>query len=347
MEEPRFISIDDFFAQANKDSVIIDARSPKEFNQGHIPQAINIPLLNNEHRHLVGCCYKEQGQDAAIQLGYQLVTPLFVEIQQQALSVAPQKKVYLHCWRGGLRSKITAGLLMQVGIDVEIIQGGYKAWRNELLKEWEVERKGLIISGHTGTGKTDLLQALAALHENVIDLEELALHKGSAFGGLAMPDQPTQEQFENLLAIQLRKLHGSQKPIFIESESRMIGRIRIPDSFYSIMWSWPRIAITRNLNERISYIASTYEKCSNEELSEKTNQLKKRMGYEQVKDAVEYLQNGNREDWIKKLLIYYDKGYEHHSQLIKTPLLFYIEHPLHGTNETALKLISQCQNIFN
>jgi tRNA 2-selenouridine synthase len=347
MEEPRFISIDDFFAQANKDSVIIDARSPKEFNQGHIPQAINIPLLNNEHRHLVGCCYKEQGQDAAIQLGYRLVTPLFADIQQHALSIAPQKKVYLHCWRGGLRSKITAGLLAEVGIEVIMLQGGYKAWRNALLQEFMVPRKGCVIAGNTGTGKTDILQALQSLEKGVVDLEGLAHHKGSAFGGVRMPEQPTQEQFENLLGLTLKSIGAHHAPVILESESRMIGRMRIPDPFFNLMWSWPRFIIQRDLESRIQYIENAYAHCDNEELSEKTTQLSKRMGSEQVKEALMHLNTGNRKEWIRLLLQYYDKSYSHHASLIKTPILLELEHALGKTTDTAHQIHQECQTRFS
>jgi tRNA 2-selenouridine synthase len=343
MEEPRFISIDEFFAQAKEDSVIIDARSPKEFAQGHIPNAINVPLLNNEHRHLVGCCYKEQGQEAAIALGYELVTPLFPDIQQQALRNAPAKKVYLHCWRGGLRSKITAGLLAQVGIEVIILQGGYKAWRNALLQEFTTARKGCVVSGLTGTGKTDILQVLEAQERGVVNLEELAHHKGSAFGGLRMPDQPTQEQFENLLGLALKKIGPLHAPIIVESESRMIGKIRIPDPFFNLMWSWPRILIQRDLESRIQYIENLYSLCHNDELSEKTTQLSKRMGSEQVQEALIFLQSGNRKEWIRLLLRYYDKSYSHHASLIKTPILLEIEHALGKTTDAAHQIQQLCR----
>jgi tRNA 2-selenouridine synthase len=343
MEEPRFISVDDFFAEAKKDSIIIDARSPKEFAQGHIPNAINIPLLNNEHRHLVGCCYKEQGQDAAVALGYQLVTPLFPTIQQQALAAAPSKKVYLHCWRGGLRSKITAGLLAEVGITVVMITGGYKAWRNALLTQFSMPRSGCVIAGLTGTGKTDVLQSLRKSQKGVVDLEGMAHHKGSAFGGVRMPEQPTQEQFENVLALALQKIEGIQTPVIVESESRMIGRIRIPDAFFNLMWSWPRIILQRDLESRVQYIEEAYAHCENEELSEKTTQLSKRMGSEQVKDALMHLYSGNRKEWIRLLLHYYDKSYNHHASLIKTPILATLEHPLGATSITAHQIHQQCQ----
>ncbi len=343
MEEPRFISVDDFFAQAKEDAIIIDARSPKEFAQGHIPNAINVPLLNDEHRHLVGCCYKEQGQEAAIALGYQLVTPFFPAIQQQALTAAPTKKIWLHCWRGGLRSKITAGLFAEVGIEVLIIQGGYKAWRNALLQELTIHRKGYVVAGHTGTGKTDVLQALQSLEKGVIDLEALAHHKGSAFGGVRMPAQPTQEQFENLLGLSLKKIGAHHAPLFVESESRMIGKIRIPDAFFNEMWSWPRIILHRDLESRIEYIEHAYSHCHNEELSEKTTQLSKRMGSEQVKEALMHLHAGNRKEWIRLLLHYYDKSYAHHASLIKTPILLELTHTLENTTDTAYQIHQQCR----
>ena len=147
MQEPIFIEIEEALERyAQGQTPVVDVRSEKEFEKGHIPGAINVPLLNNEHRHLVGCCYKEQGQSKAVGLGYSLVGPLFPEIQQKALAATSKRTIILHCWRGGLRSKITAGLLAEVGFEVLIVHGGYKKWRNTWLTELERKRKLLVVS---------------------------------------------------------------------------------------------------------------------------------------------------------------------------------------------------------
>jgi tRNA 2-selenouridine synthase len=315
MQDPRFIEIAEALSLYKVGEVpVLDVRSEKEFEKGHIPGAINIPLLNNEHRHLVGCCYKEQGQSKAIELGYALVGPLFPEIQEKALQATSERRVILHCWRGGLRSKITAGLLAEVGFEVLMVEGGYKKWRNTWLLELEKIRDIKIVSGLTGSGKTGLLHALRDKGQQVIDLEGMAHHRGSAFGGLGLPEQPTQEQFENILchALWLMK----EGPLYVESESRMIGKMRIPDPFFNQMLLAPRIEVNRTNPFRREEILRIYGVFPIEELVEKTSQLSKRMGSEQTQEAVAALEAGDRVKWLDILLHYYDKNYVHHHEKI-------------------------------
>jgi tRNA 2-selenouridine synthase len=315
MQEPRFIEIAEALSLYKVGEVpVLDVRSEKEFEKGHIPGAINIPLLNNEHRHLVGCCYKEQGQSKAVELGYSLVGPLFPEIQEKALQARSERQVILHCWRGGLRSKITAGLLAEVGFEVLMVEGGYKKWRNTWLLELEKIRDIKIVSGLTGSGKTGLLHALRDKGQQVIDLEGMAHHRGSAFGGLGLPEQPTQEQFENILchALWLMK----EGPLYVESESRMIGKMRIPDPFFNQMLLAPRIEVNRTNAFRREEILRIYGVFPIEELVEKTSQLSKRMGSEQTQEAVAALEAGDRVKWLDILLHYYDKNYVHHHEKI-------------------------------
>ncbi len=315
MHEPKFIEIEEALTlYAQGDIPVVDVRSEKEFEKGHIPGAINIPLLNNEHRHLVGCCYKEQGQSKAVELGYALVSPLFPEIQQKALSSTAKRTIILHCWRGGLRSKITAGLLAEVGFEVLMVNGGYKKWRNTWLTQLEKDREMRVVSGLTGAGKTGLLHDLQHVGQQVIDLEGLAHHRGSAFGGLGLPEQPTQEQFENVLCKALWQLQ--EGPLYVESESRMIGRVRIPDPFFQKILMAPRIEVQRSAAFRKAEILRIYGVFSVEDLEEKTEQLNKRMGREQTRDAIEKLRADDRNGWLDILLHYYDKNYQHHHEKI-------------------------------
>ncbi len=315
MQEPKFIEIAEALSLYQQGDIpVFDVRSEKEFEKGHVLGAINIPLLNNEHRHLVGCCYKEQGQAKAVEMGYALVGPLFPKIQERALQATTQRRVILHCWRGGLRSKITAGLLAEVGFEVLMVEGGYKKWRNTWLSELEKVRDIKIVSGLTGSGKTGLLHALKKQGQQVIDLEGMAHHRGSAFGGLGLPEQPTQEQFENILchALWLMK----EGPLYVESESRMIGRMRIPDVFFDQMLIAPRIEVKRTNAFRREEIFRIYGIFPIEHLIEKTSQLSKRMGSEQTQEAVAALEAGDRVKWLDILLHYYDKNYLHHHQKI-------------------------------
>ena len=315
MQEPKFIEIEQALAHyAHGEIPVVDVRSEKEFEKGHIPGAINVPLLNNTHRHLVGCCYKEQGQAKAIELGYALVGPLFPEIQQKALAATSKRTIILHCWRGGLRSKITAGLLAEVGFEVWMVNGGYKKWRNTWLSELGRHRQLRVVSGLTGSGKTGLLYALKAKGQQMIDLEGIAHHRGSAFGGLGLPEQPTQEQFENVLCKSLWEI--SSGVLYVESESRMIGRLRIPDPFFEQILTAPRIEVKRSYAFREGEILRIYGVFPGEQLKEKTLQLNKRMGSEQTQEAVAALESGDRIKWLEILLHYYDKNYLHHHQKI-------------------------------
>jgi tRNA 2-selenouridine synthase len=347
MTAPRFITVAEAIAHHQSGKMtVVDVRSPKEFEAGHIPSAINIPLLNNEHRHLVGCCYKEQGQAAAVGLGYQLVTPLFPQIQAAATDQAQGKTIVLHCWRGGLRSKITAGLLAEVGFEVLMVEGGYKAWRNQWIAMFSAPFKMLMVGGLTGSGKTELLMQLQEEGLAVVDLEGMAHHRGSAFGGLGLPEQPTQEQFENVLGCFLYQ-HEMSQCLLVESESRMIGRNRVPDHFFNQMWLSPRVEVVRTLAQRTAHILSVYGVFPSEDLIAKTEQLKKRMGSEQVKEAVTALEEGNRERWVELLLHYYDKNYQHHSGLQEQQMIIRLPHEENWTMNQWAQAIKELCKTFN
>ncbi len=347
MTSPTFIPVSEAIALYGQGQLtVVDVRSPKEFEAGHIPGAINIPLLNNEHRHLVGCCYKEQGQAAAIELGYQLVTPFFPEIQALAKSLCNGAKIILHCWRGGLRSKITAGLLAEVGFEVLMVEGGYKAWRNQWIATFASPMKILMVGGLTGSGKTEVLQLLHQQGEQVLDLEHMAHHRGSAFGGLGLPEQPTQEQFENILGCYLYQQNKDQV-LLVESESRMIGRIRVPDAFFKQMWDSPRVEVVRTIPQRVEHILKVYGQFDTEALATKTMQLKKRMGSEQVKEAVEALEHGDKEKWVTMLLHYYDKNYQHHSGLQEQQMIIHLPHDAEWTLEQWAQAILELCKTFN
>jgi tRNA 2-selenouridine synthase len=201
-----------------------------------------------------------------------------------------------------------------VGFEVLMVEGGYKKWRNTWLLELEKIRDIKIVSGLTGSGKTGLLYALRDKGQQVIDLEGMAHHRGSAFGGLGLPEQPTQEQFENILchALWLMK----EGPLYVESESRMIGKMRIPDPFFNQMLLAPRIEVNRTNAFRREEILRIYGVFPIEELVEKTSQLSKRMGSEQTQEAVAALEAGDRVKWLDILLHYYDKNYVHHHEKI-------------------------------
>lgn len=291
-------------------SIIIDVRSEGEYSAGHIPSAINIPLLNNAQRHQVGICYKEKGQQAAIDLGFELVGPFFAEKIAQARAIASDKHIAIYCWRGGLRSNIMAWLFATAGLKVTLLQKGYKAFRNANHERFVSFQNYIVLGGKTGSGKSEILHLLTRHGHPVLDLEAIAHHKGSAFGALGQEEQFTQEHFENQLGNALRGL-PNDRSVWIEDESRFVGKNKIPDTVYEHMQQSPKVFIERSKEERIARILAEYGHFDVEVLAEKTTSLSKRMGPEQAKKAVEFLREGLLTQWVNLLLEYYDKGYEH------------------------------------
>ena len=288
---------------------LVDARSEGEFAQSHIPGAINIPILDNAERIQVGTLYKQAGPEKATLKGFELVGPRFHLIQREALRKFPAKKLILYCWRGGMRSQILSWLLTQVGFEIYRLEGGYKTYRSFTYAEVRKSYPLLVLGGKTGAAKTVLLQKLKERGEQVVDLEGLANHKGSSFGAIGQPAQPTVEQFENLLSEQLREIHLDQA-LWVENESRRIGQIILPDSFYLQMTQSPRIEIDKTDEERIAHIASEYAALDQGELSAAVLRLQKRLGGDRTKQALEAIQTNQPEIWIPILLLYYDKTYE-------------------------------------
>ncbi|MFM9423549.1 MAG: hypothetical protein RIR06_2010 [Bacteroidota bacterium] len=284
-----------------------DARSENEYIQGHIPGAINLPILNNEHRHLVGICYKEKGKEKAIELGFELATPHFPMLIEKAQKYG--NKVVVYCWRGGLRSQFLSELLAKNGVTVIRIAGGYKTYRNWCIEYFQSENRMIILSGKTGTNKTKWIESLWESGEPTIHLEKLANHKGSTYGGIGQPPQPTQEQFENDLGLALYKTKGQR--YWIENESRFIGKVRIPDALFNQFPAQPHIQIELDLENRVTVIYNQYATLPKDELIERTAAIAKRMGFEQNQKAIEFLQENKMREWILCLLDYYDKTYEH------------------------------------
>jgi len=289
---------------------IIDARSEGEFAQSHIHGAINLPILNDEERKIVGTIYKQEGSENAVLKGFELVGPRFHEIIKEAISLFPNKKVIIYCWRGGMRSQILSWLLSMAGFEVYRLQGGYKVYRAYTFQLVRSDFKLLVLGGKTGTGKTVILKQLAQIGEQIIDLEKIANHKGSAFGGIGQAEQPSVEQFENLLAEDLRVLN-SKKTIWVENESRSIGLNVIPTEFFHQMQNAPLIEIEKSAENRIAHIASEYGNLPQNELIEAVMKLRKRLGIQRTNEAIEAIQNHQNAEWISNLLIYYDATYAH------------------------------------
>lgn len=304
-----------------KTHCLIDARSPSEFAVGHIPGAVNVPILDDNQRHEVGICYKQKGNAAAVELGFQLAGGEFADKIRTANTLAQGRCVVVYCWRGGQRSTILSWLLSNAGLKIQRLEGGYKAFRQYANHFFSRSYALMMITGKTGSGKTEILQSLAQAGHNVIDLERLANHRGSAFGGINMPPQPTQEHFENCLAFELAQM--SSGDVWVEGESRFIGKVRIPDDFFTQMQNCASIQIELPLASRMRRVLEEYGHYDREILKEKTQSITKRMGGDNVKICLEALDQGDMHGWVMPLLEYYDKTYLHgiESRLISPKML--------------------------
>lgn len=291
---------------------IIDVRSEKEFTKAHILNAINVPLLNNSEREAIGIKYRHNGKKAAIELGYKLVSPRFPEIKEQLLAASINNKIIIHCWRGGKRSEISCDLAQELGLDLCYIEGGYRSYRHCCHNLFCAEQKLCTISGKTGCGKTELLYLLKEKGYQIIDLEGLANHKGSSFGGLGKTAQPTQEMFENTLAMEWKKLDPC-KVTFIENESRMIGRIYIPENIFLQIKKAEILSVELPISIREERIFSEYAHFATEDLIVCASKLKKRLGGLRLQKITTSLEEKNT-IWINILLDYYDTCYLHHRE---------------------------------
>ena len=333
------------------DIPLLDVRADVEFVKGAFPSSQNIPLLNDEQRCLVGTCYKEKGQDAAIDLGYELATD---EIKESRLAtwreyVAKYPTGYLHCFRGGLRSRISQEWLAESGIEYPIVQGGYKAMRTFLLEELQKnirERTFVMIGGRTGSGKTHVLKNLS----NHVDLEGIAKHRGSTFGATIQP-QPAQIDFENEISIEiLKQIHAHKSPIFIEHEGSRIGHIHLPLELHTAMVNRnPLVILETKTEERIAvciqdYITEPYRdfqeaygELAHEKYSEtilgNLFQIQRRLGgdryiviKEQFTAALEKLKLGDSSGFEEPILSllrdYYDPMYDYQLAKQKGKILF-------------------------
>ena len=308
---PESINIENFLNKFEEEKLLLlDARSEKEFDHAHIPGAVNIPLLNNDHRHLVGIEYKKKGREAAVALGFKLVGPHFHEFIEKANDLTGKKEVMVYCWRGGMRSSILAWVLSMAGFKVILLKGGYKSFRNLILDQFKIEKEIVILGGHTGSGKTDILKAMRKNGEQIIDLEGMANHRGSAFGQLGLPPQPTNEFYENLLGCAWRKI-DSNKKVWLEAESHSIGQVKIPDDIFIQLQNAPLIEVCCSREFRKERILAEYGEFPKSDLAECTIKLRKRLGQLRLTESLNALEQDRMGDWLEVLIDYYDKTYSH------------------------------------
>lgn len=302
----RSISIQDFVY--SKDPIVLaDVRTPAEFEHGHVPGAFNLPIFTNEERAHVGTTYTKGSREEAILLGFDLTASKWSGFIRAALEIAPDKKIALYCWRGGMRSGAMAWVLSFYGFEVFLIEGGYKKYRNWVHQQFQKKFNLFILGGMSGSGKTRLLHGLKICGEQIIDLEDLAQHQGSAYGSLGQLTQPSQEQFENNLAQVLKTL--SSEKVWIEDESFIIGKCTIPASFWEQMQNAPTINLLLEREKRIASLVNEYGVLHPTFLVNCTQRISKRLGLEQARQATEAIYENRMEDFISIVLVYYDKTY--------------------------------------
>ena len=312
------ITIEAFLEQAVHYPVL-DVRSPGEFTHAHIPGAYSLPLFTDDERKIVGTAYKQQGKQKAIKIGLDYFGVKMCSMVEQVEAIVKARqlsnntnehpnRILVHCWRGGMRSAGVAWLLDLYGFEVYTLVGGYKTFRNWVLNQFESPYDAKIVGGFTGSGKTEILAHLQGLNQPVIDLEGLAHHKGSAFGGIGQEPQPSQEMFENKLAWFLSLYKDSS--FWLEDESQRIGVLNIPAAFWKTMRLMPVYFVEIPFENRLQYILDTYGSLEKEKLVNAIIRIQKRLGPLETKTAIGYLIEGDTRACFRILLQYYDKTYE-------------------------------------
>ena len=365
----------EYFLELSKHYTVIDVRSPAEYKHAHIPGAYSLPLFSDEERAIVGTAYKQESREKAIKHGLDFFGPkmkAIVEEVERILDLRLQnadlnsnkseienlksKIVLLYCWRGGMRSGAVSWLLDVYGFKVHTLIGGYKKFRARVLDTFKLPFDLKILGGYTGAGKTEVIKELERAGEHVIDLEDIAKHKGSAFGNIGMPAQPTQEMFENILSIRLRTLRYesnnnpnsnpqliiNHSPIWLEDESQRIGLINIPNDLWHIMRRSPLYFLEIPFEERLKHIVEEYGCFDKEKMIDAILRIKERLGGLEAKKAIEFLNEDNTIESFRILLKYYDKWYTkglHNREYIIS--LLHIVNCNSVTPENAKKLVQQ------
>lgn len=332
------LTIKDFLAQS-KGHVLLDVRSPGEYNHAHIPAATSFPLFTDEERKIVGTTYKQKSREDAIKIGLDFFGPKMRKMVEEAEAISnssqsetrnAKPEILIYCWRGGMRSAAIAWLLDLYGFKVCTLAGGYKTFRNHVLQTFEQPFQFKILGGYTGSGKTEVLNELERHGETVVDLEKIASHKGSAFGSFKMPPQPKQEMFENLLATELWKksivnsqwsmadadnvgshspITNHHSPIWLEDESQRIGDLNLPNAMWNMMRKSPIFFLEIPFEERLDHILEEYGECEKEKLIDSTKRISQRLGGLDAKLTIGFLERGEMKEAFRILLRYYDKHY--------------------------------------
>lgn len=300
-----------------QETIFLDVRSESEFTEDHIPGAINIPLFNDGERAMVGILYKEQGIEEAKKLGLKIVGPKLSHIYESLLAFK-HKNIVVYCWRGGMRSKSIHNVLRVLGLKIFRIEGGYKSYRRFVNAFFEdnFNLEIVVCHGLTGVGKTEVIKDFIKLNINALDLEGLAHNRGSVYGNVALPKQPTQKFFESKIFGELWKIR-KEKYVIMECESKRIGKVFLPNSIFQAMKDGKHLLFYDTIPNRIQRIIADYTEFSSrddviKQLLESTIQLQKRLGNNVVNNLQNLIKAKTFEPVVEYLLVnYYDPLYKY------------------------------------
>ncbi len=295
----------------SRDYSFIDVRSPKEFSDGSLPNAVNLPLLDDAERETVGIVYKRHGRDGAVERGYRILEPKLEGLKWRFSKISKNRTAIVYCARGGMRSQVVTSLMRSFGYRAKQLKGGYKAfrrWNLDLLERFEFTEL-IVLHGQTGVGKTLVLNRLP----NSIDLEGIAGHRGSMFGGIGKCPA-TQKSFDSRLLDALENIDNT-KPVFVEGESRKIGRVVIPNGIFRQMGQARNILLKASMHIRVQRTIKEYVTCQPTtiaEIRETIGRLKGDLGKKKVTNLLRLFEERNYRECFRTILdSYYDRKYSH------------------------------------
>ncbi|MFD2171254.1 tRNA 2-selenouridine(34) synthase MnmH [Tumebacillus lipolyticus] len=321
------ISVDRLHEAAGR--VLIDVRSPKEFHEGTIPGSVNVPLFTDEERAMIGTVYKQQSPAAARRLAMLTVSPKIPQIVEQMEALMDRGELVIFCWRGGMRSYAACTFMSLLKYPIVRLKGGYRAYRqlvmNELSEYAGIKSRVIVLHGNTGVGKTRLLAMLKESGHQVLDLERMANHRGSVFGRIGLGEAHNQKTFDAMLWEELRALEHA-RPVFLEAESKRIGRAVLPDWLEADKRNGYHVLIEAPLQERVARLVEDYvlgdEDKMIEQFREALSSIKRRVSRDQSDLFEELLEAKQYEQLCAQLLQnYYDPKYEHKLRTYRTEML--------------------------
>lgn len=334
------------FIELSKQLPLVDVRSPVEFNKGHIPGAINIPLFEDHEREAIGKLYKLKGKEEAVMRGIEIVSPKLAGFIHSVKKLNNSNKVLIYCFRGGMRSNSFAWLMNTAGLQTKVLKGGYKNYRNKMLSGLETSFNLILLGGETGSGKTEVLKELKNQGEQVIDLEFLAHHKGSAFGFINESKQPSQQQFENELIHEFKSMNP-QKRIWLEDEAFKIGNVALPQLLWLKMKKSIIVKIEVPFEIRVQRLVQDYGNVSKEILERPLKAIGKKLGGQHLKTALEHLSKGEFAEVASIALNYYDEAYRYNHQEKATDKLIHVACENGNAKENAERILKRLKSDEN